>query len=218
MLLKIISDVLKEDKNFLVQIKNLISLTKYYIKLQKGIKSKKIYHLISKQDPSLVKLLENINDENLKLIDELFHKDVKNFLKDKELKKHLDFDNKNCALQLGQNTLYTEKPITGVWTTGKAIFYIPTSKKEDNRISLELRSIAPLKVTLGFENKEVTTYEMPQLTTRKFTFEVKSNEVSDPVSEIFVKTDKLWYPSLILKSDSKLIIGVGVKSIDVSYF
>lgn len=218
MLLKTIIDVLKEDKSFSSQIKNLISFTKYYIKLQEGIKSKKIYHSINNQDPSLEKLLDDLNVQDFKLIDELFHKDVKNFLKGRELKQHLNFDDENCSLQIGQNTLYTEKPITGVWTTGKAIFYIPISKKENNRVSIELRSIAPLQVTVGFENKEVTTYEMPQLATKKFTFEIKSDEVTDDVSEVFVTTDKLWYPSLILSLDSKVTIGVGVKSIDVSYF
>lgn len=218
MLLKTIINVLKEDKSFSSQIKNLISFTKYYIKLQEGIKSKKIYHSINNQDPSLEKLLDDLNVQDFKLIDELFHKDVKNFLKGRELKQHLDFDDENCSLQIGQNTLYTEKPITGVWTTGKAIFYIPISKKENNRVSIELRSIVPLQVTVGFENKEVTTYEMPQLATKKFTFEIKSDEVTDDVSEVFVTTDKLWYPSLILSLDSKVTIGVGVKSIDVSYF
>jgi len=218
LLLKTIIDVLKEDKSFSSQIKNLISFTKYYIKLQEGIKSKKIYHSINNQDPSLEKLLDDLNVQDFKLIDELFHKDVKNFLKGRELKQHLNFDDENCSLQIGQNTLYTEKPITGVWTTGKAIFYIPISKKENNRVSIELRSIAPLQVTVGFENKEVTTYEMPQLATKKFTFEIKSDEVTDDVSEVFVTTDKLWYPSLILSLDSKVTIGVGVKSIDVSYF
>lgn len=218
MLLKTIIDVLKEDKSFSSQIKNLISFTKYYIKLQEGIKSKKIYHSINNQDPSLEKLLDDLNVQDFKLIDELFHKDVKNFLKGRELKQHLDFDDENCSLQIGQNTLYTEKPITGIWTTGKAIFYIPISKKENNRVSIELRSIVPLQVTVGFENKEVTTYEMPQLATKKFTFEIKSDEVTDDVSEVFVTTDKLWYPSLILSLDSKVTIGVGVKSIDVSYF
>ena len=218
MLLKTIINVLKEDKSFSSQIKNLISFTKYYIKLQEGIKSKKIYHSINNQDPSLEKLLDDLNVQDFKLIDELFHKDVKNFLKGRELKQHLDFDDENCSLQIGQNTLYTEKPIIGVWTTGKAIFYIPISKKENNRVSIELRSIVPLQVTVGFENKEVTTYEMPQLATKKFTFEIKSDEVTDDVSEVFVTTDKLWYPSLILSLDSKVTIGVGVKSIDVSYF
>jgi len=218
LLLKTIIDVLKEDKSFSSQIKNLISFTKYYIMLQEGIKSKKIYHSINNQDPSLEKLLDDLNVQDFKLIDELFHKDVKNFLKGRELKQHLDFDDENCSLQIGQNTLYTEKPITGVWTTGKAIFYIPISKKENNRVSIELRSIVPLQVTVGFENKEVTTYEMPQLATKKFTFEIKSDEVTDDVSEVFVTTDKLWYPSLILSLDSKVTIGVGVKSIDVSYF
>lgn len=217
MIIKIIKDLTKQDGNLLKKIEKLIDLKQYHDNFQKGLTSGKIYHKLREQNSSLNELMKRFTEDDFYLIDILFCKDVEKFLNTQKLKTQLHFDERIGANQIGNNTIYLEKPITGLWTTGKATFFIPTKKGYKNNVSMEIQSIPPINVTIGFEGKEIRTFQMPKLATKEIEFSIPSSAINTKVSELFIFTDKLWLPSVILDIEKSVALGVGVKSINVSY-
>jgi len=216
MKLKIIHDFLNQDQSLVTKVRNLWNLIKYYNKLNNGINSGKIYHQTA-SNPVLNKIIDNLQEDS-KLIDLLFHKDVKNFHKTKDLKTHLNFENRVGSNQIGLNSMYIEKPIRGLWTTGKATFYLPTKKGHKFCITIVLQSIPPLRVTIGIEKTDVKKILIQKLSTRKVTMVLSPSEIKDEVCEVFVTTDKLWLPNQIMKGEKSTTLGICVKSIEASYF
>jgi len=215
---KILFDVMGKEKTFQNKIKKLFLLIKYYNSLNKGISSGHIFHKIKNQDPTITQLFEKFTKQDNELVEKLFQKDVKEFFQRVKLKNHLDFDKKIGFDQVGINTIYVNNPIAGLWTTGKATFYIPTKKDFNNKVSLELESIPPVKVTIGLENEKIKTLNMPKMSKKKVEFVVESSSNTNSITELFVSTDKLWFPSVILENEESVTIGICVKTIDVSYF
>lgn len=218
MITKIISDILKQDKNFLKKIKRICLLIKYYKNLQNGISSGKIYHNIKQQNHELSSLINRLKQEDFELIQQLFTRDVKEFLSSKELQSFIEFDKRTCSNQIGSNTIYVEKPTNGLWTTGRATFYIPTKRELTNKVSITLESITPVNVTIGYENKQVINVSMKKLTKKKVDFIIPLSEIKNLVSEIFITTDKLWHPEQIIMTKKSSMLGICVRSISVSYF
>ena len=208
---------MKQEGNSLQKLKELVKFVKYYKNFSRGVASGKIYHQFKVQNPQIIELIDQLKPEDMELIDKLFKKDIQNFLGNKKLKSHLDFDKKIGLDQIGYNTMYVDKPITGLWTTGKATFFIPTKKESRNKVSIEFQSIAPIQVTIGFEKKDVKNFNMVKLATKKVYFVIEQTQIKNKVSEISISTDKLWLPSVVLGVDDSVKLGVSLKSIDVSY-
>jgi len=213
---KIICDT-SENKNFSAKLKQLISLLKFYNNFRKGISSGKIYHELTKQNQSIIKI-KNQLEKDSELIDNLLNSDVKNFLQTKELENYLDFDKRKNSFQIGLNTIYIDKPISGLWTTGKATFYLPTRTDLNNKIKIELRSIPPVEVSIGIENDVLKNFMIPKLSSKEIIINIPINKIHEKVSEIFISTDKLWLPNIILGTKKSLTLGIGIKSIQISYF
>jgi len=215
---KILSDVSKQEDDPFKKIRKLVGLVKKYNNLQEGLSSGKIYHELKNQNSELIDVIDKLSKNDLGLIDKLFKNDVIEFLKTKKLRSFLDFDKRIDSQQIGYNTIYIDKPIIGLWTTGKATFYIPTKKNLKNKISIEFHSVPPLKVSIGFENQIVKTCQMKKLSTKKIDFILSPSKINNDVSEIFVTTDRLWLPN-VLRGEKKIIaLGIAIKSIEVSYF
>lgn len=218
MLSKIIHDVLKQERGFLKKFKMMISLIKYYKNLQKGIETGNIYHKPKNQDSSLLELINRFSQNDLELMEFLFKDEIINFLEKRKLKQHIDFDEKIGTNQIGYNTIYVEKPIAGLWTTGKASFFLPTKKQLKNKFIIEFRSIPPINVTVRFEKTPIKNFSIPKLSSKKIEFTMDPSKIVKDISEITISTDKLWLPNVILEVEESLTIGIGVKSIGVSYF
>ena len=217
MITKILIDTLKGNGNFLEKLQKLFELLKFRNNLNRGIKSGNIYHELKSQNPNLSEMIGNLSNEDIVLIDNLFKKDVKNFLQKKQLENNLNFDKRTTSKQIGFNTIYIDEPTSGLWTTGIATFFIPTKIGVKNKVSIEFRSIVPLKVIIGFEKIEITNFNIKKLSTKKFDFFIEPSKIVNSVSELFIATDRLWLPSVILGHDDLITIGIGIKSIIVSY-
>ncbi|MDH3618391.1 MAG: hypothetical protein OES14_00480 [Nitrosopumilus sp.] len=215
---KIITNALGNEDKFLKKIQAILKLAKHYNNLQKGIRTKTIYLNLKKQDSDLINFLDKVDNYDISLMKKLFRKETTEFLKKRDLKKHIDLDNKIGLEQIGFNTIFVEKSISAFWTTGRANFFIPTEKKLTNKITIEIRSIVPLDVTVGFEDTPIKTVKMSKLSTKQIEIIIQPTEITNDVSEIYIKTDRLWLPNVILDTDETVALGVGVKSINVSYF
>jgi len=215
---KIIKDSLSHEDRFLKKIQAILKLAKYYNNLQKGIKSKTIYLDLINQNSDLIDFLDKLGNNDISLTNKLFREESIEFLKKRDLKKHIDLDNKIGVEQLGFNTVYFEKPIFGFWTTGRANFFVPTEKKLTNKIVIEIQSIVPLDVTVGFEDMPIKTVQVSKLSSNQIEIIIQPTEITNDVSEVYINTDKLWLPHIILDINKTVALGVGVKSINVFYF
>ncbi|MDH3502333.1 MAG: hypothetical protein OEL69_07500 [Nitrosopumilus sp.] len=217
MFLKIIKNSFDQEDKFLKKIQAFLKLAKYYSRLQKGIKTKKIYLNLTKQNSELVNFLHRLDNNDISLMNKLFRKETIEFLKKRDLKKNIELENKIGVEQIGFNTIYVEKALSGLWTTGRANFFVPTEKRL-TKITIEIQSIAPLNVTVGFEDTSIITVNMSKLSTKQIEIIIQPTKITNGVSEVFINTDRLWLPSFILDTDETIALGVGVKSIKVSYF
>ena len=215
---KIIKDSLSHEDKFLKKIQAILKLTRYYNNLRKGIKSKTIYLNLTNQNSDLIDFLDKLENGDISLIKKLFREESIVFLKKRDLKKHIDLDNKIGIDQVGFNTVYVEKSILGFWTTGRANFFVPTEKKSTNRIVIEIQSIVPLGVTVGFEDTAIKTVQVSKLSAKQIEIIIQPTQITNDVSEVYIDTDRLWLPHLILDTNQTVALGVGIRSINVSYF
>jgi len=215
---KIIQNALKQEDSLLGKFKAITKLLSFYNNLSKGLTSGKIYHTKIKQNPLVSEIINTLREDDLKLLDLLFKKDIVDFLSTKKLKSHLDFEQKINSTQIGFNTIFIEKPISDLWTTGKATFYIPTKKEFSNKVSIKFHSIPPIQVMIEFEKKNVKTFNIQKLSTKEVSFVLEPSMITNTVSEISIATDKLWLPNVVLGVKESMTLGICVKSIDVSYF
>jgi len=139
------------------------------------------------------------------------------FLQKNDLLKNLEFDKKIGFEQVGINTIYVGKPVVGLWTTGKANFFLPTKKNCVNTLVIEITTVPPLNVRIGFEGKTLKTIKMPKLATKTIEIKISPEDITRTVSEIFIMTDNLWYPKVILGTTVSILVGVIVNKIRISY-
>jgi len=207
--------VLREKKSIVKKGKTLSDFLKYYIKLQHGINTGKIYHQLRNQNKEFVNFVEKLTPDDLKLLDCLFTKDVKKFLENKVLANYIDLTKFMGVSQAGPNVVHIGGTFHGAMTIGKEIFYIPTKKGFEHQIMLEIFNVVPLTLKIEFENHKLIEEKIPKLKSKKFNFTIASEQITNTVSELSVSTDKLWLPSRFLERDS-MPVGVLVKSIKVS--
>lgn len=218
MILNVIFDTLKHrDSSIFYVIKKLFSYASYYYNLNHGICSNKIYHNIENQNKEYINFLHGLKKEDFELFDILFNKNIKKFLSETRPLEKLEFDKKIGLSQVGYNTMFIDEPNFGLWTTGRATFYIPTKKEKINRIIVELFAVPPVKVTVGLENFVLQTVEMKKLSKKNIEILVKSPIVTDTISELFVNTDVLWYPEILRSSMKTVTVGISIRSIQVYY-
>ena len=91
-------------------------------------------------------------------------------------------------------------------------------KKLTNKIVIEIQSIVPLDVTVGFEDMPIKTVQVSKLSSNQIEIIIQPTEITNDVSEVYINTDKLWLPHIILDINKTVALGVGVKSINVFYF
>lgn len=219
MLLKTIFDFLTQSQiSKRYKISTLFRFIKYYYNLQIGLRSGRIYHLLKNQNVEVESLINKISKQDLELIDTILGQSIKKMLTKTKISTDLDFTKKTGYSQLGYNSIYVDKPIAGFWTTGKATYYIPTKPGNTNRIMLEIFSIPPLQVTIGFENEIVRVLSVSALTTKKIEIILDPNKITTEISEIFISTDNFWLPNIITKMAEPIPLGICIRSIHVSYF
>jgi len=214
--INVIYNVLKEKKPILEKGKTLSKFLKYYLNLKHEISSGTIYHQLKNQNNEFVNFVEKLTPADLELLDQLFRKDVKKYLEKRDLEKNLDFTKFIGVNQVGPNVVYIGGTFQGAVTIGKEEFYIPTKKGFVNQIILDIFNFVPLKLTVEFENHKLIEENLPKLKSKKFIFKIPPEQITSPVSGLWVSTDKLWLPSRFLERDP-MPVGILVKSIKMSY-
>ena len=215
MIIKILQEVVKGDDNILVKIKRLSEFNKYRKNLDNGIKNQKIFHRLERQNEQLENLAQNLKDEDYELQEKFFNYDVKEFLKSRKLQTNLEFEKRNISEQIGLNTIFVEKPVRGLWNTGKATFYIPTKPNHETEIIFDLQSVVPLMVTIEFEEEKLHSEKFSKLSSKRIQLKIPSSIVNSTISKISINTDTLWIPSVILGLEKSVTIGIKIGSISV---
>jgi len=202
MVIPIILDVLRNNElSVSDKIKTLRRQYAHYKNLNKALKNETIFIQNLKQDESFKRLVNKFTDSDFVLLNKLFHKDVKKYLISKKLKKNLNFIEKDDFIQVGQGFILNKEPVLAIWTTGTGFVYLPTKLNSKNHIKIELFSIPPLTVEIGFEGQKVKKIEMPTLSYKNVKISIDSSKINDVVSEFYFKTDKLWKPNIIVNRD-----------------
>ena len=158
-------------------------------------------------------LIQEMNDFDYALIRRLLADDVKNFLKENKLKSSLNFISPEDFVQIGFGAIFITKPISILWTTGIATFYLPTKQGIDNNFKIDFFSIPPITIEIWFEDTIEKKIEMGILSSKSVELKIDSSKVKDSVSEIYVTTDRLWLSNKIINQDKSILLGVGIKSI-----
>ncbi|QUC64791.1 hypothetical protein NsoK4_00435 [Nitrosopumilus sp. K4] len=212
---KVVMEFLKSKKNLQEKIKDLFLLLSYYRNLLHGIKTMKIYHLIASQNNRIEQLTKSLSEQDYELIDLLLQKNVKTFLQTQKLENSLNFDKRDSSIQIGQNTIFVEKPIRGLWTTGKSTFFMPIIPNRINKIQMTFFSIAPLSVTVSFDGVSNKQIDFQKLSTRTVDFSLNSNDCVESPIEISVVTDKLWFPNVVLNTPQSIPLGICIRQLSV---
>jgi hypothetical protein len=145
----------------------------------------------------------------------LFRNHIESFLSEKKLESKLDFTERKGMDQIGFNCVVIDKLSPGLWTTGKAILFIPTQIGIDNKIIIELFNVAPLTVTIGINENKIKEVVMPKIATRKIEVILPQVDATKKISELYIVTDKLWRPSVVLEKNIPIVVGICIKSIQV---
>jgi len=206
---------IRKQESYIRKGITLLRFLKHYIKLQYVISTGSVYQQLKNQNKEFVNFVEKLTPDDLELLDRLFTKDVKKYLENKVLVNNLDFTKSNGVFQTGLNVTIIKGAFQGAVTMGKATFYIPTKKGFEHQIMLEIFNFVPLTLKIEFENHKVIEEKIPKFKSKKFNFTIKSEQITNTVSELSVSTDKLWIPSKILRGRS-IPVGIVVKSIKVS--
>ena len=207
--------VLKEKNSLTKKVKQLLTFAKYYLNLQREIKSGRIYHQLENQNNEFVNFARKLTSEDLKLFDKLFRQDVKKYLENTKVENNLDFTKLVGINQVNPNVFYAAGMFPGAITIGKTIFYLPTKIGLEHEINLNVFSFVPLTFQVEFENQKLAEEKLLKLKTRTFNFKILPKQITQSVSEFSISTDKLWLPSRFLKRDP-LPAGVVIKSISVN--
>ena len=208
-----LKNVINSDASFKQKCNNLQNFIKYYINLQKGIRDKSIFALTTSESKDLLELQKELSTEK-KLLEEVFSKNVKSFLEKQVLKKKIEFFSKEDFLQAGLNSIFLEEPIRSIWTTGKALFYLPTNNKS-RKVKCQIFSLIPTSVCIKFENISSKKILISKLSTKKIELDIIQNSELETVSEISIESEKRWISSILTNQGNDIPLGVWIKSIEI---
>ena len=74
-----------------------------------------------------------------------------------------------------------------------------------------------MKVIFGFENDIVKEITIPKFSEKTVSFSIEPSKIENNVSKIFITTDKLWKPDVLRNQTPKVVFGVRIDSIMISY-
>ena len=191
-----------------------INFLKFYF--TKTGELKKAYHNLDEQDSDVSNFLKMLSKEDSKLLETLFESDVKNFLMRKKTQTKILPSEKLGMHQVGFNTINVENP-ESFWTTGKATFFLPTKKNATNNITIQIASIPETNVIFGFDNKIIKKIKMSRLSEKKVKLSIKPDEIKNDISKIFITTDKFWKPDVLQNKNARVVFGIRIDSITITY-
>ncbi len=213
--------MIKTLYNFLIRKQPLrekwelgINFLKFYF--TKTGELKKAYHNLDEQDSDVSNFLKMLSKEDSKLLETLFESDVKNFLMRKKTQTKILPSEKLGMHQVGFNTINVENP-ESFWTTGKATFFLPTKKNATNNITIQIASIPETNVIFGFDDKIIKKIKMSRLSEKKVKLSIKPDKIKNDISKIFITTDKFWKPDVLQNKNARVVFGIRIDSIMITY-
>jgi len=144
---------------------------------------------------------------------QLFEKDVKNIMEKNKLKTKINFESDEDFKQIGYGTIFVKGAIQGLWTTGKSTFYLPILKRKESKLKIELYTIPAIAVNISIEDNFERQISLTTLSSKSIFLTLPKDNSNEEVCQITIKTDKLWFPHKIIKSNEIVLLGVGIKSI-----
>ena len=211
---KIIKEINNDNLTLGQKIENIKNLIQGYYRLEKGILSKTVYqskNLDSNESKKLINALENID---YKIIEEVLTKNTKEKLQKLKLKNKIDFSERRDFLQVGINTIFVNGPFKGLWTTGKATFFLPISKNVTNNLTIKVFSFIPTTIIIGQDGKILRKISIKKIQTKKIQLPLVSND--ENIIELFVDVEKRWRPNVITKKSLEIPMGVNIKSLMIN--
>lgn len=212
--LKIIKEINTNNFTLEQKIKSIKNLIQYYYRLEKGILSKTIFQSENFDSSESDRLISTLDNRDYQIIKQILTENTKNILRNLELKKKIDFSLKKDFLQVGINTVYIHEPFKGLWTTGKATFYLPISKNSQNNLTIEIFSIIPTTVIIGQNEKILKKIPIKKIQTKKI--ELPLDITENNIFELFVDVEKRWRPNIITKKSNDIPMGVNIRSIMIN--
>ena len=191
-----------------------ITFLKFYF--VQSNKLKKVYHSLDEQNSDVSNFLKMLSKEDSELLETLFESDVKNFLMRKKTQTKILPSEKLGMDQVGFNTINVENP-ESLWTTGKATFFLPTRKNSTNNITIQIASIPQTNVIFGFENEIIKKIKMSRFSEKTVKISIESTKIKNDISKIFITTDKLWKPDVLQNKNAKVVFGIRIDSIIITY-
>ena len=212
--------MIKTMYNFLIRKQPLrekwilgINFLKFYFYMSLKLK---VYHNLDEQNSDVSNFLKMLSKEDSELLDTLFVSDVKNFLMRKKTQTKIHPSEKLGMDQVGFNTINVENP-KSFWTTGKATFFLPTKKNAINNITIQIASIPQTNVIFGFENEIIKEIKMSKFSEKKVKISMEPSKIKNDISKIFITTDKLWKPDVFQNQNTKVVFGIRIDSIIITY-
>ena len=212
--LKIINEINANNSTFKQKFNNIKNLILYYFRLEKGISSKTIFHSEDFDSEEPARLTNILKNSDYEIIEKVITENTKIFLRDLKLKNKIDFKEKRDFLQVGINTVFIHEPFNGLWTTGKATFYLPILKNVNNNCILEIFSIIPTIIIIGYGGTTLKKVPIKKLQTKRI--QLSLNNIDDDVIELFVDVEKRWRPNVITKKSNEIPLGINIKSIMIN--
>ena len=213
--------MIKTMYNFLIRKQPLrekwelgINFLKFYF--LKTNEFEKVYHNLDEQNSDVSNFLKKLSKEDYELFETLFVSDVKNFLMRKKTQTKILPSGKLGMDQVGFNIIHVENP-ESFWTTGNATFFLPTKKNATNNITIQIASIPETNVIFGFDNKIIKKIKMSKVSEKKVKISIIPSKIKNDISKIFITTDKFWKPDVIQNKNARVVFGIRIDSIIITY-
>jgi hypothetical protein len=203
-----------KNLNFIEKVNELKKYYKYYQNFKNSFKQGTLYSNSKNQNQLHENFIKQIDSKDIELLNHIFNNDVKDWLKKMKIKENLEFNEKEDFLQVGIGTIFVEKPISMILTTGKAIFYLPFKDQKHSKIIIDCFGIAPLKATITCE-RSIKEFEIGMFSRKTIEIKVEELDIVDNILEISIVTNKLWFLNKILQSERSILVGIGINSIKI---
>lgn len=211
--LKIIMELNSNSITIKQKLSNIKNLIQYYYRLERGIASKNIFESQDFNNSESDKLISSLDNTDFQIIEKIFTRNTKNILGKFKLKNKIKFNEKRDFLQVGMNTVFIHEPFKGLWTTGKATFFLPISEKRTNNLTIEIFSIIPTTIIIGQDTKILKKISIKKIQTKKI--QLSLNKTDNNIVELFVDVTKRWRPNIITRTSNEIPMGVNIKSITI---
>jgi len=207
-------DFLKsKDKSFSQKASELKNYYRSYKNLKKRIHNNTIFATHEILNNDLENFLGKLTDSDYILLKKLFRDDIKNSLEKLKLNPELKFEKPGDFCQVGMGSVGLKEAFPKLWTTGKAFFYLPTIPGVENHFKIELVSYPAIDIEIGIDDKKIKEINLDELSNKEIKFTTKPSDHLEKISEMYINTNKLWLPNLIIEKDESILLGVGIKSI-----